>query len=322
MSKEKKVLLFCTGFFSYDKIIKKSLEKNGYQVTLFDERAFKGVIGKSLVRLGWRKLTQTKIKSYYKNIYDHLSPDYDFLLIVNPECITPESIKLFRSKCSKVVIYMWDSFLNKPGAKSLIESADKFFTFDPLDAETSNLIFKPLFFSSSYYNLVSYPELKYDISFVGTVHSDRYRIVKFLTKQFNSYVFFYCPGIFIYLYKRFIIKEIKNVKYKDVSFHSMSEKEVVDVIRNSKAVIDISHPKQRGLTMRTLESLGAQKKIITSNQHVIDYDFYNDSNFLIINDKISPESITSFLRKEYIPTDQHTYEKYHVDQWVKDFIRD
>ncbi len=75
---------------------------------------------------------------------------------------------------------------------------------------------------------------------------------------------------------------MRDAKIDDFSFTSLSQEETLDIISQSKVVVDIEHPGQVGLTMRTLEMLGCQKKLITTNKSVREYDFYNEDNILVV----------------------------------------
>ena len=59
-------------------------------------------------------------------------------------------------------------------------------------------------------------------------------------------------------------------------------KQVTDYIGNSRVVLDLPHPMQTGLTMRTIEAIGSKKKLITTNVDIVNYDFYNPKNILLI----------------------------------------
>ena len=58
----------------------------------------------------------------------------------------------------------------------------------------------------------------------------------------------------------------------------MSQEEIISLISKSKAILDINHPSQVGLTMRTFETLGANKKLITTNENIKIYDFFDKEN--------------------------------------------
>ena len=73
----------------------------------------------------------------------------------------------------------------------------------------------------------------------------------------------------------------------------------MDVVRSSRAVLDIQHFKQTGLTMRTLETLGAGKKLITTNPDVKEYDFYDEGRVMTI-DRANPAAALNleFFRED------------------------
>ncbi|MEK5777604.1 lipopolysaccharide biosynthesis protein, partial [Acinetobacter nosocomialis] len=59
--------------------------------------------------------------------------------------------------------------------------------------------------------------------------------------------------------------------------------EIVELYAKSNIILDISHPGQSGLTMRTFEAIGAGKKLITTNTNIKEYPFYNANNIFIIS---------------------------------------
>lgn len=322
MSDVKNVLIFCPKFFNYDINIRNAVQKNGYTVSLFNERPFDNIIGRVLIRLGFDFFLKRQIFKYYKNIYGNIFADIDYLIVINPECITPEILEIYRNKCNNIIVYMWDSFENKPQAKKLIRHADLFYTFDPNDAKNNNIIFKPLFYTKAYREIPSKPQLEYDISFIGTIHSSRYQYVKSIATVKNKFIFFYCPSLFVFLFKKYIAREIECIKLKDVSFKSLSESEVLNVIKRSRCILDVVHPKQNGLTIRTIEALGANKKIITTNRNVVKYDFYNPSNILVLDDTVNDVAIAKFINQEYVHPDDEIYQSYYIENWVKDLLRE
>lgn len=322
MSESNRVLIFCPKFFNYDIEIKKSIEALGYSVELHDERISKSVFTRSLIRLGFNGLLKKNIERYYNNIYQALDERIDYLIVINPECITPAILKKLKRKCNHVVIYMWDSFKNKPQALKLLPFADSFYSFDSQDAKQYNLKFKALFYSTAYSaeNNSCVDTSTLDVSFIGTVHSSRYEKVKKITDGFNAFSYFYCPSHFVFFYKKYFTREISNVSLNDVSFTPLNESEVVSVVMKSKCILDIAHPMQQGLTMRTIETIGARKKIITTNKKIIDYDFYEKDNVLIIDRDLSKSQIEQFIHKDYKLLDASIYQKYSINNWVKEFF--
>lgn len=81
------------------------------------------------------------------------------------------------------------------------------------------------------------------------------------------------------------------------------------------------HPLQTGLTMRTIESIGAQKKLITTNRDIVNYDFYRPENILIV-DRERPAVDAEFLAEPYIGLDETIYHRYSLREWPREIFSD
>ena len=107
----------------------------------------------------------------------------------------------------------------------------------------------------------------------------------------------------------------REAKYRDFRFESLKKEYLLRLIAESKAVIDSHHPSQSGLTIRTLETLGAKRKLITTNVNVKQYDFYRESNILVV-DRSNPVVTSDFLASEYEEIPLEVYKKYSLDGWL------
>ncbi|WP_318503688.1 lipopolysaccharide biosynthesis protein [Photobacterium leiognathi] len=316
----KKVYVFCPTFFSYDKDIKKEIETFGANVSLFDERVFTNVFGKALIRFNIRFIIQYFIDRFYKiNLLDNVK-DVDYILLINPETVTPNILQNAKNinPDVKIITYMWDSFKNKRFSKEYIKESDSFFTFDPRDALDNKVKFLPLFFVHDYKSIKKSSQYRYDFSFIGTAHSERFTTVKNITNNSTAkFLFFYCPSKFVYLYKKYLKKELNGIQFHDISFSSMERGDILNVVQASKVVIDISHPSQVGLTMRSIEMLGARKKIITTNTEIRTYDFYHPSNILCIDQNTTQYQIDEFIKLQYHELPSDIYKDYNINSWIK-----
>jgi hypothetical protein len=97
--------------------------------------------------------------------------------------------------------------------------------------------------------------------------------------------------------------------------------EYIKISGNSRAIVDVEHPKQKGLTMRTFETLGKEKKLITTNGNIRAYDFYNDANISII-DRANPAINKEFIYLPFRPLPEILYYKYSIDGWLEDIFSD
>ncbi|MCT7464724.1 hypothetical protein N5S72_09710 [Aliarcobacter cryaerophilus] len=320
----KTVLLLAPKFFGYELEIKKELENLGARVIYFDERPKNDFFTKVFIRLNLKKFISRRINIYYRNIIENIKDEnIDYLFLVAPETISIETIKEIKSihKNMKIFAYFWDSIKNKKTALEYLDIADKYFTFDSNDIKIDKRIeFLPLFYIKDYEVIADVRNnLIYDTTFIGTVHSDRYKIIKDIEKQLenkNTFFYFYSPSRTLFFFQKLLKKDFRNIKWKDVSFKSMKKEELLNKIKESKCIIDIQHPLQSGLTMRTIEMLGVNKKIITTNENIINYDFYNENNILIL-DRNNIQINNSFFDKEYQIIEDNIYQKYSLRNWLE-----
>jgi hypothetical protein len=79
----------------------------------------------------------------------------------------------------------------------------------------------------------------------------------------------------------------------------MSAADVQHYFNLSAAVLDVEHPKQRGLTMRTIETLISEKKLITSNKNIINSNLYDCSRVNVIN-RDNPQLSNDFIDSPFL----------------------
>ena len=327
----KTILLLAPKFFGYELEIKKELENLGARVIYFDERPKNDFFTKVFIRLNLKSFISKKIDDYYKNIIQEIKDEsIDYLFLVDVETVPLKFIEktILMNPKLKVLTYFWDSVKNRKKSLEYLAYSNKFFSFDLKDAEADIRIeFLPLFYIDDYKNIANIEnELVYDISFIGTVHSDRYKIIKKIEEQakelnLKTYFYFYSPSKILFFFQKLFKKDFKYIKWEDVSFKSLSKSDVIDIIKQSKTIIDIQHPFQTGLTMRTIEMFRAKKKLFTTNKDIENYDLYNRSNIFIIN-RNEPKLDFDFFKKDYEEIDKTIYEKYSLNSWLKTIFKD
>ncbi|MGL5902461.1 MAG: hypothetical protein ACRCZO_07195, partial [Cetobacterium sp.] len=172
----KKILFFAPKFFNYEIEIKNKLEKMGATVHFYDERMNPTNLDKVIIRLK-KDLLTSRINKYYSEIIEKTKDnEYDYVFFLSPETITIDLVKKLKEhkKKAKFIIYMYDSIKNKKNAREILDAFHSHFSFDKSDCEVDNRFkFMPLFYLDEYSNLSDKKvEIKNDISFIGTVHSD------------------------------------------------------------------------------------------------------------------------------------------------------
>lgn len=324
----KSVLFFCPKFFGYEQEIAKKLQEMGATVDAYDERPQNNFLTKASIRIN-KNLVKTKIEEYYQKILvQTASKKYDYVFVVNIEAMLPTVLTRLRQQqpAAQFILYMWDSLQNKKQTPEILPFFDRVFSFDPTDiTKIKGVRFRPLFFIDQYAALPKNQEKpSWGLSFIGTVHSDRYQLIKVLKQQvaaftLKSYFFMYFPSPLLFAYKKLTDLKFYQARFSEFSFKSLPQPEIIKTIKASMAILDIQHPAQTGLTMRTMEMLGAQKKLVTTNAAIKDYDFYCAQNIFII-DRQQPVLDQAFFESPYQPVAADIYFKYSIEGWLTEIF--
>ena len=111
-------------------------------------------------------------------------------------------------------------------------------------------------------------------------------------------------------------KEIRVEPISNIKFNMLGVQKMAGLVAASRVILDVQHPKQSGLTLRPVEMLGARRKLITTNQNIRIYDFYDENNILIV-DRENPKINSEFFSLPYRDIDKVIYDKYSIHAWVK-----
>lgn len=322
-STSNRVLLIAPRFFGYEREIVAELRRQHMHVDVLPDRPFDSPFMKAVMRfrpeLGGH---QAADRYFVKQILALGSEDYSIILVIQGEGVTTRTLSFLRGKYpnARMTFYTWDSIDNKPFSKLSLSHYDRCSTFDPLDAKKYGMEFRPLFFSPGF-DRPATTDFTYDLSFIGTVHSDRYRIVHTLTKQLpqeaKSFIYLYLQAPWMYDFRRVFTRTLAGSKRDEFRFDPLSKDIVQATFFGSRAIVDIEHPSQRGATMRTFETLGSRRKMITTNASLRNYDFYNSQNILII-DRSTPLLDRDFLKTPYVPIPEEIRTRYSLRQWVRE----
>lgn len=327
-----KLLLIMPKFFDYPEIIVNELNEMGYEVDFFDDRPSTNAWIKAAIRIN-KNLIGTYIKKYFESVMKTVrSKKYDVVFLISGQSLSfSESmineIKLCQ-KDAKFVLYQWDSQTNFPYIKQVQKYFDKCYSFDKRDIEeTPSLKFLPLFYSRKYEEIGkrNNTNFKYDFCFVGTAHPKKYKFIKMMSEQLksvypNRFIYFFFPSPIVYFYRKIMNNELRKAKYNEFHYVPLKGKDMNDVYETSRCVLDSAQDGQLGLTIRVLEALGAKKKLITTNEDVINYDFYKPENIYVYEGKIDLENV--FFTHEYKEVSKEVYEKYSLRSWLKEILED
>ncbi|HFU3976551.1 TPA: hypothetical protein ACGO2J_001579 [Streptococcus suis] len=309
----------------YSKGMKEKMEDMGAEVIHINDKPKDTFLGKALGRLGLG-FYENIINDYYATELSKIrEKNFDYILIIRGEYTPKDSLERMRSyfPTAKMVLYMWDSLVNNKFIRAKWEYYDKVYTFDRIDYlnHKESIDFLPLFYYEDYLPKdTGGKEYKYDLSFIGTGHEDRVKIVKALAlqlenKQRNVFSYFFFPHKLVYYLNKIKNPHFKYVRMEDVEFKQLPFEKLYEIYSQSKCVVDIESSKQNGLTMRTIEMIGLEKKLITTNKDIVHYDFFNPDNIMIL-DRKDPVIDLEFIDRPYIPLDEKIRTKYSLHDWI------
>jgi hypothetical protein len=318
---EKNIALITPDMYDYPKEIIKTLEYYGANVICFNDRP-QNITSRFLRNVN-SQLHDRIIDTFLKDILLKMrNLPLDFLVLIKGTAITSEFLKQFKYEHpqTKIIMYQWDSDKIHPYLH-LVDFVDTCFVFDKSDLPLHpKLKYLPLFYIDSYISLRdSKIEMDIDLLHIGTLHEGRLKQINELEKQLVTENF----NIYIYLLLPFTgwVKQIfKGKFYSRVKFISLTKLDILKLYKRSKAVLDIPQIGQQGLTLRTFEVLGAYKKLITTNQSILNEEIYIPELVYVINrDK---RLINDFLKNKVVITDEikNKIEKYSIHNWVNELF--
>jgi hypothetical protein len=324
-----KIILIAPKFFGFDQEVLNQFKNLFHSCVLFSEKpTFRNHFFQSLInKLPYR--IYLKIFNKYVSKILKFDPSVNIVLIIRAEYWNGEHLQIMKNSYpnAKFYLYQWDSLANLPNLIEQIPFFDKVFTFDPEDAKKLNIIFKPLFFKNDW-NIdltdKSIFKKKFKVAFIGSDYGDRYDVLfRFKTINQISDDDFFCHLYRTkssFLYNKYLRKSDNYfpIKY-DYQQLPLDEKDVFLTFQLSNVILDINPQNQIGLSARTLEALAANKKLITTNKFIIEYDFYDPRNIFII-DRDNLLVPNDFFESTYIKPNPDIIFKYSSIYWLKDFL--
>ncbi len=322
-----RTLLIGSPFFGYHRHIIAALEARGHAVDFYNDRPGENPLLKGAIRLK-PSLVAGVVEKYLQNILSETrTKTYDLILVINGKALTPRFVSELKKQHpgAGTVLYLWDSIQLYPHVLDFAELFDRRYTFDSVDAGGQpGFELLPLFYTHDYRTVGEDEPTSpmYDIVNVCSVHANRYQLMKHLVPDLRAadlrvYSYLYLNPV-QFAYNRVRSEAFRGASAAEFKFRTLAAKDYVEVLAGSRAVLDANHVAQSGLTMRTIETLGARRKLVTTNRDVVSYDFYDPSRVLVI-DPGDPDvrAIRRFIEEPQIELASSVYRKYDIDTWVE-----
>lgn len=325
----KAILLLSPSFFGYEYHIANKIKEMGGDVVYINDDPsnlflfIKGVLEKLHIGTDWM------IHSFEDSVKKKLrGRRFDYIIVICGWAITSRLSGLLRqnhlSGVGKMLLYYWDSISLLGDDTSRWQYFDRIFTFDKKDYAdySSDLSFLPLFYIDTYCKSKAACNKDIDLFTVGSFKFNRYYEIETIRQKnpnIRIYSYMYESKWLIRFHKLFRPK-YKSINLDNIKYVRISPEDIVNFYNRSYAILDIPRTGQNGLTMRTFECLAMEKKIVTTNPHIIGYGFYNSNNIYVMdtNNYILPGN--EWFEREYVPLPKEVYERYSISNWLKKIL--
>lgn len=123
----------------------------------------------------------------------------------------------------------------------------------------------------------------------------------------------------------FHIKEAKKRRWYEVwkpKNNNVSYQDYLHTLCSAHCIIDIVQTGQVGLTMRPIEAMLYQRKLLTNSRVTCDSEFYKPNNVLYIADATALEDcdVAAFLQTPFEPVEQEIQDKYSLRHLAQQIV--
>lgn len=324
-----RILLLSPSFFGYERSVAQAFRVAGHEVDLFDERPSNSALRRALVRVA-PSLMSRQIERHYQEVGATVQGrQYDALLVIKGEVVPSWFLESFKVQNPDAVraYYTFDSLKNSPQGLRIIDHFSHRYTFDRRDAaEQASFEYKPLFYSPEY--APSEAPREFDVSFIGTLHGDRWHFVHAVAAAVSEErrrLFFYIPAAWYFWLRKLGSSKVRHVPRSAVETKALSRDQVVDTMKRSRVVIDMQREGQYGLTMRTFEALATGAALVTSNSDISEEPFFDPSLILVVprdDERIRADEVEAFIASQpAVGSRPAGFERHSLQSWVDQFIR-
>ncbi len=178
---------------------------------------------------------------------------------------------------SKLFFLYWNSakYIDSKTIEFIDKNYNYVISFDPLDCLEHNWLHYSGIYSKPK-EFLERKDCKFDVVFIGH-NKGRLQNIRKLYKLLRD------NGFSCLFYVSEVDKEdciSDGIHYNQY----LQYKDVVEYVKESKAVLELLQEDQHGSTLRTMEALAYGKILITNNKHLRDERYYKDDQFYIFND--------------------------------------
>ena len=249
-----------------------------------------------------RKLA-TKSQFFWGSWKKHVK-EYDWF-ILGEHSFNPQFTRYIKQQNpdARIIMFIWNAIVpynsDKPNYQAAFKdkNLDEIWTFDRNDAKTYNVPFNTQFYTKDF--SIDCSVIDNDIVFIGR-DKGRLEKIKGLEEKFQN------MGLKTDI--NVVLREKDYVPYE----------KYLKTVGRSKAILSVMAGHQVGLDLRAMESIFFEKKYITTNKDIVNYDFYDPQNIFVIG-KDKWQNFKEFINSPYKKIDAQIVNRYDFHNWLKRF---
>jgi len=309
------IISFDSTYFDHNIIIelkRRNIEANHIDASKFKYK-YKSVFNKlsnSINKLFFGKnIKNIALEEYILKQLKNLGQQ-DIILFIRPDKISKKAHLEIKELTDRYISYIYDSCRRFPIDHLLNGVFDEIFSFDLIDVEKHQFTF-----ISNYIYMD-----KKEIKFENEINNNIFIVVSiderfdFLNNLANYLTNHNIDFKFIAVGKTKPKNMNQNIIFSE---KTLLPEELQNDLENSKIFLDLIRKDHNGLSFRIFEALAMQRKIITTNKSISQYDFYNPNNILILDENSDINIQSDFLTTPYEPLRDDIYHKYTIENWAK-----
>ncbi len=206
----------------------------------------------------------------------------------------------------RVIYWYWNPAFRSADPNSLPDKLCEKWSFDKNDCERYKMRYNTTF----YFDNIKLPVNKseFDVVFLGA-DKGRRAALNSINNELSVI------GIKPYFY---IVDDNAGKRGYEGQFPAVDYGRYLEMISKSAAILDYIQEGQTGLTLRPMEALFFKKKLITNDQSITQFDFYNSDNIFIIGVD-DMKNLRRFLKTPYQPVASEILSRYDVGNWINRF---
>lgn len=318
-----KICVISFDFWGYDHYIvdalrSKNIDAHHIKIADVTHSNFSERATNAVSKIFLNKNLKTEKRQRFVTDSLHQLGHQDQILVMNPDTFDLSTLREIRKYTNRLITYLYDSLDRVIVDKEKLDLFDKIFSFDIADVEKygfeklTNYIYLPFCPGEK-----QAPEM--DLFYITSYDNKRVEFIKLLTKRLLQLT---SKFQIIVIGKKGWKHQLKNAFIKIpenlhiiFSIKKISHKKLPEYYKKSRALLDLTRENQYGLSFRVFEAMALEKKIITDNELIKRYDFYNAQNILVLNETCSNLE-KSFFETPYEKVPDEIYYSYTLEHWT------